>query len=470
MEAWHRLSEKRNREEALQNGMINLITTVSKYLIILLIAYYTLEGFRYLMTEDPDRQDAISKRARAAMFLLHFIAFAVLFLRAQDLRILVFYGAQLLFLLMYPFAFRKCYRNASLQLLNHVCMLLVFGFIMLTRLNIDHAMRQFIIVAAAALITLPFPALLDRIWKLADLAPAYAGAGIVLLLIVLLGGSYSYGAKMTLSFGGLLSLQPSEFVKILFILFAASRFQKSTDFRSVCITSAVAALHVVILILCKDLGTALMFFVTYVVMLYLATNRAVYLALGAGCMAAAASIAYRLFAHLRNRVAAWQNPFADIAGTGYQMAHSLFAIGTGGLVGMGLYMGMPGRIPIVEKDFIFSAISEEMGALTAVCLILICLCCFLQMMMTSMYMDVPFYKLTAAGLGICYIMQVFLTVGGAVKFFPSTGVTLPFVAYGGSSVCASFLMFSIVQGMHVIMFEDAEAAEAEEEQEYEEDE
>ena len=116
------------------------------------------------------------------------------------------------------------------------------------------------------------------------------------------------------------------------------------------------------------------------------------------------------------------------------ITQSLFAIGTGGWFGMGLCQGMPNRIPVVEKDFIFAAISEEMGAIFAICVLLICLGCFIQFMMIATQMQAMFYKIIAVGLGMEYVVQVFLTVGGVTKFIPSTGVTLPFVSYGGSSI------------------------------------
>ena len=117
---------------------------------------------------------------------------------------------------------------------------------------------------------------------------------------------------------------------------------------------------------------------------------------------------------------------------------------------MGLMQGMPEKIPIVEKDFIFSALSEEMGAAVALCVILICLGCFLQMMTIAAYMDMSFYKLVAVGLGFEYIVQVFLTIGGVIKFIPSTGVTLPFMSYGGSSILSSFILFMTVEGLYII--------------------
>lgn len=117
---------------------------------------------------------------------------------------------------------------------------------------------------------------------------------------------------------------------------------------------------------------------------------------------------------------------------------------------MGLYRGMPRKIPVVEKDFIFSAISEEMGGIFALCVLLICLGCFLQIMMIAGNMQAVFYKLIAFGLGMIYAIQVFLTVGGVTKFIPSTGVTLPLVSYGGSSVLSTFIIFGIIQGLYIL--------------------
>lgn len=117
---------------------------------------------------------------------------------------------------------------------------------------------------------------------------------------------------------------------------------------------------------------------------------------------------------------------------------------------MGLFKGLPNRIPVVEKDFVFSAISEELGALFAVCVLLICLGCFLQFLMIGCRMEAVFYKLIALGLGTQYIVQVFLTAGGATKFIPSTGVTLPFVSYGGSSILSTFILFSVIQGLYIL--------------------
>ena len=164
----------------------------------------------------------------------------------------------------------------------------------------------------------------------------------------------------------------------------------------------------------------------------------------------ASVVAYKLFGHVRQRVSAWRNPMAVYENEGYQIVQSLFAIGTGGWFGMGLCQGSPENIPVVKNDFIFSAICEELGGIFAICLILICMSFFLLILNISRKITNPFYKLIALGLGTEYAFQVFLTIGGATKFIPMTGVTLPLVSYGGSSVVSTILMLSIIQGLYIL--------------------
>ena len=367
----------------------------------------------------------------------------------------MFFGAQLLFFFLYMGLYRLFYHNLSRLLLNNACMLLSTSFIIMTRLSMDRAVRQFAIVVAAAAVTMIIPFIMDRAWQLSKIPWVYGSIGLLLLLVVCVMGNTAFGAQLSITIGGF-SFQPSEFVKISFVFFVATMFYRSTDFKTVVITTAAAAAHVLVLVLSKDLGSALIFFVTYLLMLFVATGSWVYLITGSALGTGAALAAYQLFDHVRRRVAAWSNPWADIENKGYQITQSLFAIGTGGWFGMGLCQGMPGKIPVVEKDFIFSAVSEEMGAIFAICVLLICLGCFIQFMMIAARMQAVFYKLIAFGLGVEYIVQVFLTVGGVTKFIPSTGVTLPFVSYGGSSILGTFLLFGIIQGLYILKRNDEE--------------
>jgi cell division protein FtsW (lipid II flippase) len=163
---------------------------------------------------------------------------------------------------------------------------------------------------------------------------------------------------------------------------------------------------------------------------------------------------YFLFSHVQARVAAWQDPLSVIDDAGYQVSQSLFAIGTGGWFGLGLGQGLPEKIPVVTKDFIFAAISEEMGGIFALCLIMVCLSCFFMIMNVAMRLKDPFYRLSGVGLGTTYALQVFLTIGGVIKFIPSTGVTLPLVSYGGSSLLSTMIVFGIIQGLYIVEFNE----------------
>ena len=438
--------------------MINLIIDVSRYLMILLIALYTFLNFHIFSAKDERKKKKICRRQNFSMFLIHLLAYVITWFETKDERILVFYLAQVLFFLLYLFLYRLFYRNVSRLLVNNMCMLLAVGFIMLTRLSFDRAMKQFVIVVAAAVITWIIPFVIDRVWQLSRIPWIYGIGGIILLGIVCIAGTSSFGAQLSLGAGDF-SIQPSEFVKISYVFFIATMFYRSTDFKTVMIVSAVASIHVLILVISKDLGSALIFFVAYVFMLFVATGKWLYLLAGVGGGSVASLLAYQIFGHVRTRVMAWQNPWSDIAGKGYQITQSLFAIGTGGWFGMGLYRGMPRKIPVVEKDFIFSAISEELGAVFALCILLICLGCFLQFMMIASKMQAVFYKLIAFGLGTIYIFQVFLTVGGVTKFIPSTGVTLPLVSYGGSSILSTFIIFGIIQGLYILKRNEEEEDE-----------
>ena len=311
------------------------------------------------------------------MFVLHFLANLILYLKSGDERVVLFYLAQVIFLAAYIGLYQLFYRNLTRILVNNMCMLLCVSWIILTRLSFDKAVRQFIIVAIAALVTWIIPFIMDRVWQLSRIPWVYGLLGLALLVVVWMVGNNSYGAQLSIGVGSF-SLQPSEFVKISFVFFVATMFYRSTDFLTVAVTTAVAAAHVLILVLSKDLGSALIFFITYVGMLFVATSNWLYLLTGilSGC--GASVLAYTMFAHVRTRVAAFRNPWADIDNRGYQITQSLFAIGTGGWFGMGLYQGMPYKIPVVEKDFVFAAISEELGGIFALCVLLICLGCFLQ--------------------------------------------------------------------------------------------
>ena len=372
----------------------------------------------------------------------------------MDFRVILFYIEMMIFFAAIQILYRIIYKEASLLLLNNMCMLLSVGFIMLCRLSLPSATKQLLIVAAGSAVSLVIPVMIRKMKFLKDLTWAYAGIGIVLLAAVLVLASTSYGAKLSL-----MGIQPSEVIKITFVFFMASLLCTKVDFRKVVLATIVAVIHVGILVLSRDLGSAVIFFVTYLVLIYVATRNPSYLFLGLGGGCVGSVIAYHLFGHVRQRVSAWKDPMAVYQNEGYQIVQSLFAIGTGGWFGMGLCQGSPEKIPVVKNDFIFSAICEELGGIFAICLILVCTSFFLMIVTIALKIRNPFYKLIALGLGTEYAFQVFLTIGGATKFIPMTGVTLPLVSYGGSSVMCTILMLAIIQGLYILREDEDEQIE-----------
>lgn len=431
------------------------ITELSKYLITLFIALYTLECFLVFRYKEEEGRGGIYIRQNLLMFLVHFSCFLVICFETGKLEYLLFYVLQQILLFATVVLFRMIYPRGNRLVINNMCMLLSVGFVILSRLSYEKAIKQFFIVTVSIIIGMLIPYFIHKLKFLKSLTWVYAAVGIVALGIVLILGSTTYGSKISYSVAGV-TFQPSEFVKIIFVFFLASALYESHDFLHVMITAVVAGIHVLVLVASRDLGSALIFFIVYVMMVFIATGNWLYLFLGSGGGCGAAVLAYQFFTHVQVRVQAWRDPFSCIDDAGYQITQSLFAISSGGWFGMGLFRGTPGSIPFVEADFVFSAVAEELGIAFSMCVILICVSCFIMFMDISIRLQDRFYRLIAFGLGVVYIFQVFLTVGGGTKFIPMTGVTLPLVSYGGSSVLTTLVMFFIIEGLYIIKQEEGD--------------
>lgn len=448
---------------------------ISKYMITLFIVLYALESFLLLLYKSEDDRGFLYLRQNVWMFLMQLTAFVNLSLATRNWNYVYLYGLVqiLLFgiLLLTTFLYKRCNR----LLLNHMCMLLGIGMIMLARLSafdtaetIDSfaaitlgsysfdfsillsskAFRQYVIICISFAIGIILPALISRAGKFYKLKWLYATAGLLLLSTVLILGEVTKGSKLSYTIKGI-TFQPSEFVKILFVFFIAAAVFKDTGLKNILVTSIFAGIHVILLVLSTDLGSALIFFVCFITMIFVASRNLFYLLLGLIGGASASIIAYFSFSHVRIRVLAWLDPWSYIDNKGYQITQSLFAIGSGSWFGMGLNEGNPKAIPYVDVDFIFSSICEELGVIFGIFLIIIIVNCFLVIMQVGIVQNNLFYKLICVGLGTIYIFQVFLTIGGGIKFIPLTGVTLPFISYGGSSVMTTMIQFFIVQGIYI---------------------
>lgn len=419
---------------------------LSKYIFAFMAAFYVAAAY-IGATKSEDRRYGICVFQNFLMFGMHFLGYLILYLiNNQDIKYMILYLAQFIYLFVVIIVYDIVYPRASRLLVNNMCMLMAVGFVMIARLNYDKCLKQFLIAIMSTVITLFIPAFLKKFTALKKLGIFYCITGLVLLVLVLFS-SEVFGANLVLTIGPV-SVQPNEFVKILFVMFVASALDKVESFAQIAFVTIAAAVHVIVLVMSKDLGAALIFFVVYLLMLFVATRRFAYVFAGLGAMSAASVLAYKIFNHVRQRVQIWLDPWTTIDSTGYQICQSLFAIGMGSWFGYGLGQGMPDRIPVAEKDFMFAAITEEFGVIFAIALLLICLNNIILMMNIAACCKTGFYRLMAVGLSVTYGFQVFLTVGGAMKLIPMTGVTLPFVSYGGSSIMSSLIAFAIINGMY----------------------
>lgn len=429
-------------------ALTGVLLRAGQLVILVLMGAYTYMAFSVFSQERGARERTFI-RQEWIFLAIHLLAFLTMFLKTMKLDLLIFYVAQLLYFLFVLLLFRNLYPKISKSLLNNMCMLIMVGFVMITRLSYDESVKQFKIACVGTAAAFLIPVIIRRMHVLTKMTWAYVFVGIGLLGLVMVASRAVNGSKLTLSVGGY-TFQPSEFVKIIFVFAIAGLLAYEHSLRRIIVATVLAAVHVGILVISTDLGAALIFFVTYLVMLYVATRNPFLVSIGILAGVFAAILAYFLFAHVRVRVQIWQDPFATYATSGYQICQSLFSIAAGGWLGKGLYQGSPGAIPFVEQDFMFSAILEELGGIFGICLILICLTVFIMFVNVAMKLDSRFYRLTAVGFGATYATQVFLTIGGGSKMIPMTGVTLPMVSYGGSSLLSTIVMVAIVQGLYML--------------------
>ena len=430
--------------------MVNAITQVSKYAVIVLMAIYTVRCFTVFFAKSGRTRTGSFVFQNFLMLSIHFLMDLVVIINVMTMEALLFYGAQLAFFIVFLIIYSNIYKNASRLLIGNMFFLMMIGFVYLSRLDMDRAIKQFGIAVGSVVLSLFVPVIIEKASFLKRIGPVYGIVGILAVGSVFIFGSTVYGATNWISIGGI-GFQPSEIAKIIFVFFIAAMLYKEPDLKRIIITTAAAAVFVVILVAETDLGAAVIFFMTYLAMLYIATGTFKWSGAGLALGACFAVVAWKTFSHVQRRVTAWLDPWSNYEDAGYQIAQSLFAIGTGGWFGLGLFQGMPENIPVVQSDFIFSAIWEECGGIFAICLVLIYISCLLMFINISLQITNVFYKLLAAGLSIALSAQTFLCIGGVTKFIPHTGVTLPLISYGGSSILSTILPFAVIQGIYLLM-------------------
>lgn len=351
--------------------------------------------------------------------------------------------------------------RADATLLPLAVMLNGLGFVLISRLNKDEAQAQALWTAlgvAAFVLTL---VVIRKTNTLHRYRYTFAFLGLIAILLPAIPGvgTEINGARLWVRLGGF-SFQPGEAAKVFLVIFIASYL---TDTRALLSNSrrSVGKLFIpdikffgpllvawgasiLVMVRQKDLGSSLLFFAVFAAMLYIATNRVSYLATGLIFFSAAAFVAYQLFDHVQVRVETWLDPWASPQDEGFQLLQSLFSFGTGGVRGTGLGLGTPNKIPNASTDFVFSAIGEELGLIGTIAVIIALMLFVASGFRIATRAQRPFAQLFAAGLTTIIAIQSFVIIGGVTRVIPLTGVTLPFVSYGGSSLVANYVITALL--------------------------
>ncbi len=432
--------------------MFDLIIMLSRYLFVFYIVLFLWQGVVYVAYEQGgflgNPYTAVSIQRRI-IILMHLTAFLILSYNREtylfDVQTLIFGALVLLFLIFAVKLLDRFYYEGCPLIWTGMLFLMEVSLIILQRVEPALAHRQLLWMCLGLLGMSALPTFFRWIPRFERFEWGYIIGCYVLLLSTRFFGVAKGGSTNWLAIGEHITFQPSEIAKFLFIFYLASVFRKRVEWKQFLTTGILSAGLVLLLVLQRDLGSALIFFMTYLVMLYIATANEFLFFLGMGAASIAAIGAYKLFSHVQVRVAAWQNPWADIDAGGYQIVSSLFAITTWGLFGSGLTKGMPKSIPVVESDMIFSAICEEFGAIFGAGLIGIFIMLLYRGVRIALDCNRRYYSILAIGVTTMISFQAFVILGGVLKVIPLTGVTLPFVSYGGSSVLVSLMMMGLLQ-------------------------
>ncbi len=351
-----------------------------------------------------------------------------------------------LLLVFQALGLRRAFPHMDQQLLiigNFLCAL---GILLLCRLRPDKAVKQFIYYLAGIVGMVVITLFLAKAKNKRSLRYVAAVLAIGSLSLTLIIGKETFGAKNWIDLG-FFTIQPSEFVKLALIYVLSVSLSENRRLRGNLPALLFAGFCLILIVLQKDLGAVLICFVTCLFLYYAATGSLGLCSLALLAAAGGAVVMYHLFDHVQLRVAMWQNPWVSPTDGGYQIVQALVAIGSGGMAGLGLGLGSPTTIPVYDTDFIFAALCEEMGILVGLMVILLYVILFLRAGLLALRSRSAFDSLLCVGVLASLAAQTFLIVGGVIKMIPLTGVTLPFISYGGSSMLSSMLMLGVLQGV-----------------------
>lgn len=333
------------------------------------------------------------------------------------------------------------------------------GITFVTRLQPDASLGQVIFLFLGVALMVGTLAVVKNLEVIKRYKYVLGIAGIVLLVLPMFIGTEIYGSKLWIKIGGF-QFQPGEFAKVLIVLFLAGYLAENRELLSISNRTVLGikfprlrllyplfivwGVCLLVVAFERDLGSALLFYTIFLIMLYVATGRVSYVIIGLALLAVGAFGMYQIMSHVQVRVAIWLDPFSDAQNLGYQIVQSLFSLADGGLAGVGIGKGMADIIPVVASDMIFAAIGEEMGLLGGSAVLLLFMLFAVRGLTTAARAKSDLAAFSATGLTAAISFQAFTIVGGVTKLIPLTGVTLPFMSQGGSSLLASFVIVALL--------------------------
>lgn len=355
------------------------------------------------------------------------------------------------FLTITQILIRKFYPHGDKFLITFACLLSVIGMAILYRLDSGVAVKQLIWFTAGIIIFIALVAAIPDLRDFAKYKKVYLITTLVFMPMALILGTEVYGATNWVYIGGM-GFQPSEFGKISFVIYLASALKDYEDknniiedFNQLWQPALVVMFSLGCLVMQKDLGSALIFFGIAITMLYVATGKKKYVAITFALFIVGSFLAYKLFPHVRQRIMIWQNPWGYKDTGGYQIVQGLYSISSGGMFGTGLGEGYPGFVPVNTSDLIFAVICEEFGMVFGLGIMIIYFLFFYRGMRAAFRVQDKFSQLGTIGMSAMIACQVLVIIGGVFAVIPLTGITLPLISYGGSSMISMFFALAVLQ-------------------------
>lgn len=400
------------------------------------------------------KKSTVFKKPINMVVIINVLAFALLFFYRTPLNYRILYvGGSILVLSVITYSLIYYNHLGDEYLFLIVSMLVSIGVVMLCRINFTLGIVQvgWYLISICVFYGVYLVYRYINIWV--KLKWIYLALSVALFTATLAFGTTVNGARNWIMIVGY-TFQPSELIKIFYIFFLACYFNGEKDKKIFNLPeryfiSLITYVFMGFLILQREWGITLLLFMCYFILMYIYDNDRLLLLANALMTGVIGVIGALNLRHIQIRFQSWINPWADISNTGYQITQSLFAIASGGFFGRGIGLGNPDFIPEVHSDFIFSAICEEMGIFGGVAVILLYFIFMYRGMKIALMLPEGFDKSVALGITIMFGLQTFIIVGGVIKLIPLTGITLPFISYGGSSLVSSFISLGILQAISV---------------------